>query len=69
MSASVWSIEIARLPAGGGAELGGVGDEQGLVDGADPGRVDVDLDRDVAPGIARVSRASASRVPRPVPRL
>ena len=33
------------LPAGRGAELGGVGDEQGLIDGADPGGVDEDLDR------------------------
>src|SRR5487761_2474559 len=35
---------VARGPAGGDAELAGVGDEQRLVDGADPRGVDVDLD-------------------------
>ena len=57
-----------RLPAGGGAELGGVGDEQRLVDRADAGGVDVDLDR-TAGQRRRCSRASASFVPRPEPRL
>ena len=41
---------VPRRPAGGGAELGGVGHEQGLVHRADAGRVDADLDRDAGQG-------------------
>src|SRR5947209_7313124 len=51
------------LPAGGGAELRGVGDEQRLVDGADPRGVDVDVDRDLSPrgqGVERVGEAGAA---------